>query len=203
MRTNYVYFMWDNVLNRVKIGQSHRPEKRRRELQRETGHDLAILATIEDQPPLEYRLHQQFDEFRLTGEWFSPADDIMEYIDKHEGRPDLQGRLMVRAKVVVSETHPLIMMWLKDKCTDSIERAALIFGVLLGIFGGLGGGIVCWVYAASEIAAFIQASNFNRLAGAAGLIVGGLALIVIPPLMWLAALSHYVDRRRSRFFSDN
>ncbi len=84
----YTYFIIENEDNddsRIKIGFSKKPEKRIKELQTGNSRKLAIMGWIESEDKsLEKNLHQKYEEFRLTGEWFSiePCDVLEELKNK-------------------------------------------------------------------------------------------------------------------------
>lgn len=85
----YVYFIRDEETGLIKIGQSKQPKTRQISLQRQVKGKLNILCTIEDDLPLELRLHQRFASLRRRGEWFEANPELMSYIEEHAGRPDL------------------------------------------------------------------------------------------------------------------
>lgn len=77
---SYVYFMQRLSDNCVKIGFSTDPKQRRHDLEVGAG-PLHVLAIIEGTRRLEQELHNQFRDWRVHGEWFSPAPPLMEYIE--------------------------------------------------------------------------------------------------------------------------
>lgn len=79
---NIVYFI--KAGNHIKIGQtSGSIDRRIKSLA--TGHydQMTALAVIEDAPaPLEFELHQRFAAYRVRGEWFKAAPELLAYIEE-------------------------------------------------------------------------------------------------------------------------
>lgn len=73
-----VYFM--RCGEKVKIGISFDPERRREELQRMNADELTIIHTEPGGKEREKELHLKFEDFRSHGEWFEYCDKIEEYI---------------------------------------------------------------------------------------------------------------------------
>lgn len=87
-----VYFMRCGEF--VKIGYSVAPHLRLRQIQSGTGtkfpegipvHRTAIIATEDGGYNREQALHKQFAHLRHTGEWFTEAPELTEYIETLEG----------------------------------------------------------------------------------------------------------------------
>ena len=55
-----------NIVRRVKALQTHEP--------------LRVLATVQGEEALERDLHKRFASYRKEGEWFEPAEELLEYI---------------------------------------------------------------------------------------------------------------------------
>lgn len=77
----YVYFIANREQNAVKIGYSASPSARLSNLQTSTPSKLELLATIEGDMQTERQLHHRFAEYRVSGEWFRLADDLVEFIE--------------------------------------------------------------------------------------------------------------------------
>lgn len=77
----FVYFITDGDRGTVKIGFSTDPKSRMASLQTSTPSKLELLATIEGDMQTERQLHQRFAEYRVSGEWFRLADDLVEFIE--------------------------------------------------------------------------------------------------------------------------
>ena len=86
-----IYFIKNIVTGNIKIGFSENPRKRLRDLQTGSAEKLVLIKTIEGNQELEQQLHENFSHCRLDGEWFSPADEILEFI-KGKDRKALEGK---------------------------------------------------------------------------------------------------------------
>jgi T5orf172 domain. len=77
----YIYFIQaDN--NLIKIGITNNLRTRIRTLCNQNACKLSLLGVIEcDSFENERALHDKFAKHRLHGEWFSPNEEILEYID--------------------------------------------------------------------------------------------------------------------------
>lgn len=67
----FVYFIQEHVSLAIKIGLSERPNDRLSSLQTAHAQTLVLLGAVRGDIRLEERLHQQFANYRLKGEWFS------------------------------------------------------------------------------------------------------------------------------------
>lgn len=79
--SGYVYFIEAVGLDRVKIGFSKDPARRRTELQTGCPCDLFVRAVMPAQAFMEGSIHRLFDEYRLDGEWFHLVDELRDFID--------------------------------------------------------------------------------------------------------------------------
>lgn len=80
-KEKFVYFIFDEEKNKVKIGKSQTPDARLGDLQRGSTSILRLLGYIPGGHSKESELHKQFDHLRAHGEWFNMGDDLREYID--------------------------------------------------------------------------------------------------------------------------
>jgi hypothetical protein len=76
-----VYFIQDVNSNRIKIGKSKMLNRRYDKLKRNNAGDLKLLLSIDGYSSKETMLHRKFLQYRLHGEWFEPAQEILDYID--------------------------------------------------------------------------------------------------------------------------
>ena len=76
-----VYFIQDTIGN-IKIGVTTDLDQRFKMLQMANSCPLKIIGAVssKDDRDLEASLHQKFKAHRLCGEWFSPAQEIFDYI---------------------------------------------------------------------------------------------------------------------------
>jgi len=78
---NFVYFIQGEDGGPIKIGTSKNVENRLHALQTGFPHKLVVLAVIKGNDRIERGLHYKFKNYRLSGEWFKPAEELLEYIN--------------------------------------------------------------------------------------------------------------------------
>ncbi len=83
-----LYFMQCTVCGLVKIGVSGDYRLRRIELERITGHRLRVLGFGYGDMEIESVVLGYFSPSRITGEWFSPSDEILEYARNLQYHPE-------------------------------------------------------------------------------------------------------------------
>jgi hypothetical protein len=67
-----VYFLLDHHDARIKIGVSSNPQRRKRDIEHQRGHELDLLGTINADRDTEHILHRRFAPYRVEArEWFS------------------------------------------------------------------------------------------------------------------------------------
>lgn len=88
--TGSVYFIEAVGTHRIKIGFSANPSQRLRSLQTGSPYKLRILATIQANEHTEKEIHEQFDEYRLDGEWFHACKGLRTFISSLENKSNLQ-----------------------------------------------------------------------------------------------------------------
>ncbi len=78
--SEFVYFIWSERLQMVKIGMASNPHKRLASMQTGSADRLRLLSYIKTDaaPELESRLHYAFWRDRMHGEWFHGSRDILE-----------------------------------------------------------------------------------------------------------------------------
>lgn len=79
---SHVYFIQSaSGSGPIKIGKARDVTRRLASLQTGNHDKLHVIGVIENGGgDLERSLHEQFAKYRLHGEWFSPADELIEYI---------------------------------------------------------------------------------------------------------------------------
>lgn len=75
-----VYFLAAETAGLIKIGCSHQPDRRTRDLQVTSPIGLKVLAVISGGRKRERELHHQFAHLRAHGEWFRSAPDLLAFI---------------------------------------------------------------------------------------------------------------------------
>jgi predicted GIY-YIG superfamily endonuclease len=82
----YVYLIQCEATGNTKIGRSKNPEERIKSLQTSNAGKLRIISKIVcndgDAHLLEQRLHKEYKDKRLHGEWFKLTRDDIEIISK-------------------------------------------------------------------------------------------------------------------------
>ena len=77
-----VYFIQHTNKNKyIKIGWTYRnPMFRLKQIQVGCSHPLELLGVMECKSGIEHALHDLFERYKIAGEWFEPADEILEFI---------------------------------------------------------------------------------------------------------------------------
>jgi DNA-binding XRE family transcriptional regulator len=73
----YVYFVQAGDGGNIKIGISRNVRGRLSKMQTDAGVHLTLMGLCEGDETLEQSLHRELEKFRVTGEWFSPAPEVM------------------------------------------------------------------------------------------------------------------------------
>lgn len=68
----------------IKIGVAIYPQRRLIDLQAGCPVILKIIKTIEGEQSQELLLHKKFAHLRLHGEWFSPAEELLSFINSDD-----------------------------------------------------------------------------------------------------------------------
>lgn len=67
----------------IKIGFSEKPEYRLIKMQADCPAPLRIIGLVEGGRDREAELHAKFAVHRQNGEWFAPAQEILDFCEKH------------------------------------------------------------------------------------------------------------------------
>jgi hypothetical protein len=86
-----IYFIKNVVNGQIKIGFADSPNKRLADLQTGSTDKLVLIRSIDGDKATEAALHERFAVHRLQGEWFTPADEILQFI-KTKGDKSLEGK---------------------------------------------------------------------------------------------------------------
>lgn len=84
-RNNYkgdLYLIYDENLNRLKIGRSVNVKSRFNQLQIATSNKLSLLYVLEGMGNREDYVHSVFSEFHVRGEWFEYNESIIDFFKK-------------------------------------------------------------------------------------------------------------------------
>lgn len=76
-----IYFLKAN--NRIKIGYANDPSQRIPSIQTSSPFDLEVLLIIDGNYDTERELHQKFETFRKSGEWYEYSEPIKSFISKN------------------------------------------------------------------------------------------------------------------------
>ena len=84
-RKELVYFILGKATERLKIGKTYNTSARKRlaQLQSENADDL-ILVGITDQYS-ELQMHAKFEKSRHHNEWFTPTQDLVDFVKSLNG----------------------------------------------------------------------------------------------------------------------
>jgi hypothetical protein len=119
-----VYFVKDSDNGRIKIGTTIRLSERLRELARDAGGELQVLAVVSGGQPEEALLHRRFSHLRIVNEWFEPGDDLLGFIGA-EGMPwraEDDHRLgSVKLRIEVIEAARIVAAYRNESMTDMLS----------------------------------------------------------------------------------
>lgn len=77
--TTWVYFIQAGPEGPIKIGISEDPHQRLKTMQPSNPEPLALIGAYPMRPPDEPVLHHRFKQHRIRGEWFTPAQEIIDW----------------------------------------------------------------------------------------------------------------------------
>lgn len=80
-RQSSIYFAQRDRDGAIKIGWSSDVIRRMHEAKRDEKCAIVLLAVVPGDKPVEIELHARFAAHRLDGEWFTPAAEILAFID--------------------------------------------------------------------------------------------------------------------------
>lgn len=113
-----VYLITCSKTDSCKIGFSNCPENRLSQLQVGNPFSLEISAVIEGNVEDEKRLHQKFDKYKLSGEWFHYSDEIRKFFNVDESftiSTDLLFKIMSMSNPSTSVYFYLLPTYIDDK----------------------------------------------------------------------------------------
>jgi hypothetical protein len=79
---DYIYFIQEPITKSIKIGTTKNIKNRMSQLQTSIPFQLILLKFIKGDFIKEKELHDKFSQYRLSGEWFSENDELLDYIAK-------------------------------------------------------------------------------------------------------------------------
>ncbi|MBD1871821.1 GIY-YIG nuclease family protein [Cyanobacteria bacterium FACHB-471] len=86
-QAHFIYFILNEDSNAIKIGRAKNLAKRMNALQTSSPAKLRLIKSVQvegskEAHELEQSLHKQFNEIRLSGEWFKAEANLLEYINQ-------------------------------------------------------------------------------------------------------------------------
>jgi hypothetical protein len=106
----------------IKIGTTKNLSVRLFDLCAENRQYLGVLAVMDGERPEEQALHERFAHLRLHGEWFSPTQELLDFIET-EGKP-WDGMMAVPSRDTWTRKPLILQMRGSEKWKDWVERAA-------------------------------------------------------------------------------
>lgn len=76
-----IYFIKAN--DRVKIGYADDPKSRIQSIQTSSPYKLEVLLIIDGNFEVERELHDRFQAYRITGEWFEYVDELSSFVKEN------------------------------------------------------------------------------------------------------------------------
>jgi len=100
-RNHRVYFVRSAATGCIKIGTTRRRvEDRVSEIQTVSGEPLEVLFDTAGSFSLECRFQEQFEAFRVRGEWFTECPEILEFIEDLQFRNAGKGEILENSRKV-------------------------------------------------------------------------------------------------------
>lgn len=81
-----IYFIQQGLSGPIKIGVSANPSRRLVNLQVANPFPLKIIGMIPGTVVEEEKIQKLFEKFRIQGEWFSPDEEIINFIKENCGK---------------------------------------------------------------------------------------------------------------------
>ena len=80
----FVYFLYNNNKNAVKIGSANDPQERVKGIQSANLDSLELIMTEKGGQKRELELHKMFEEYFIRNEWFSCVGRLKKYVKKKQ-----------------------------------------------------------------------------------------------------------------------
>jgi hypothetical protein len=120
-----IYFIQNTDTKHIKIGYSDNIRRRLSELQITSPHELTILTICEGGIEVEKELHDKFNNHYVRGEWFSPSEELISYINEfppYVNKTYIGLRKLRRDKKMTMEEVGKIMSISKQGVSDLEDR---------------------------------------------------------------------------------
>ena len=123
-----VYFIQGDKTKRIKIGYTRNVKKRIKRMQ--LSEKIKILLVLDGGQELESQLHEEFKDYHIHGEWFTPSDKLIEFIQSDKHRMFI--RQKIENKIINDKAYNTMSAWwnclLKIQCKKS--KGVIIKGAL-------------------------------------------------------------------------
>ena len=83
-----IYFIRGKESGNIKIGFSNMPKKRKTNLQTAHYEELEFIGFMNGSREDEARIHEMFTKFRIRGEWYRPAPDLIDFVTKSASKSE-------------------------------------------------------------------------------------------------------------------
>jgi hypothetical protein len=96
---------------------------------------LELLGIIEGGQALERQIQEQFAAYRLEGEWFQPATDLLQFINTHAEQPgdvDKTHAMDIEEADLISENETQTRRWNPSTAAGLGKRASFLLTTLSG-----------------------------------------------------------------------
>lgn len=132
-----VYFLQQGTNGPIKIGLTTTSllDSRTKRLQTGSPYPLELLGIIEGGQALERQIQEQFAAYRLEGEWFQSATDLLQFINTHAEQPgdlDKTRAMDVEEANLISENEPQTRRWSSSNAAGLGKRASFLLTTLSG-----------------------------------------------------------------------
>lgn len=118
-----VYFIQAGDGGPIKIGVARNVRQRLRLLQVGNAHRLTLLGVHPGGVNQERRLHRLFGDARISGEWFEPTAELLEFVQTHVVRDwwRAEGLVAPTRKGRISKLEPVIVAWVVGRAGQFYE----------------------------------------------------------------------------------
>jgi hypothetical protein len=129
-----VYFLQEEETERIKIGKSVLPRKRKPQLETGTSQKLIFLCAIPGYTNTENFLHDMFEPFRVPGknEWFFPEEPLLFFIEslirnppEHPLSPEQSGVVLMEMTPEEQDLMYLVEVGIEEGCKFKVPVTIL------------------------------------------------------------------------------
>lgn len=124
-----IYFLRNPENGLIKIGRTTNLKKRIRQIELMENTALILLRTMTGEKELEIALHRKFQEMRVSGEWFKPGEELLNFIRNNLDLPNPKELSRTRKKRPAPKTFYLGDGEVSARRMQQLEQLAARFGV--------------------------------------------------------------------------